>query len=189
MNRSSRIFTACIALAALVATATLMLVAPMGRSTPHAFALRWWAIDPGTTTMRGADYTLAGVPGQTETSASGGNYTVIGGAMLEPAVSEIAVSGLRATCDSITALGTTTHFHAEVDAGTSVQFFWDYGDGVTGLGSDVEHLYGTSGSYVVTVTATNSLNSISETMTVIVLPLDEIELHYLPLVLHQEVEQ
>ena len=183
MIRSHMIFNAWFTLAALAATVALMLGASASRSTPHAFALRWWAIDPGTTTMRGADYTLAGVPGQTEASASGGTYTVVGGAMLEPVASEIAVSGLKATCDSITPLGTATHFHAEVDAGTSVQFFWDYGDGVTEVGADVEHVYGASGSYSAAVTATNSLNSISETMTVIVLPLEEIESHYLPLVL------
>ncbi|MCL4262212.1 MAG: PKD domain-containing protein [Anaerolineae bacterium] len=84
-----------------------------------------------------------------------------------------AIAGLTAVNDSPTILGHATNLTATVSAGTSISYTWDFGDGATGSGPHVSHVYLTTGSYTATVTATNSVNSHSTTtvVTVTVLPL------------------
>ena len=50
---------------------------------------------------------------------------------------------------------------------TNLSFAWDFGDGTTATGVNVEHAYGSDGSYTVTLTVTNS-SGISATATVVI---------------------
>lgn len=44
----------------------------------------------------------------------------------------------------------------DVDNGDTLIFHWDFGDGQTGLGETVDHVYSSTGSYLVTLTAIDS---------------------------------
>jgi PKD repeat protein len=59
------------------------------------------------------------------------------------------------------------------------QYAWDFGDTQTASGAQVTHRYGEIGAYTATVTATNSLGSLTATTLVSIEPLRV----YLPLVL------
>lgn len=67
----------------------------------------------------------------------------------------------RATVLSVENSGTTlaggvVRFRARVQAGTDIQYVWNFGDGnVQSDGPLVSHVYGTAGTYTVIVTATN----------------------------------
>jgi predicted outer membrane repeat protein len=73
---------------------------------------------------------------------------------------------LSASHDGPTLLGNTTTFTASVAFGVAVSYQWDFGDGHTGSGSSVSHVYAAPGSYSVTVKAANGAGSLSATMTV-----------------------
>jgi plastocyanin len=51
-------------------------------------------------------------------------------------------------------------FTAVITAGTNVSYTWDFGDGQSGTGQSIVHVYPTPGFYEVTVTATNSLGQV-----------------------------
>jgi PKD repeat protein len=84
---------------------------------------------------------------------------------------EEAISGLMAFNDGPTPLGMTTTFTAVINSGTNVTYTWDFGDGSTGTGQNVTHLYDLPGTYMVTVTAVNSVSSSqAETIAVVIEP-------------------
>jgi len=56
-------------------------------------------------------------------------------------------------------LGGATQFTATVAAGNNITYVWDFGDGQTGSGPNPAHVYADVGSYIATVTATNSAGS------------------------------
>jgi predicted outer membrane repeat protein len=74
--------------------------------------------------------------------------------------------GLSAGNDGPTLLGDTTSFTATVTFGIAVSYQWDFGDGHTGSGSNVTHVYAAPGSYHVTVKAANGAGFLSTVMTV-----------------------
>lgn len=74
-------------------------------------------------------------------------------------VVDAAIAGLTAVNDSPTGLGQATNFTATVSAGSNVSYTWNFGDGATGSGPFVSHIYPAMGSYTATVTATNVVNS------------------------------
>ncbi|HRQ38218.1 MAG TPA: PKD domain-containing protein [Chloroflexota bacterium] len=78
------------------------------------------------------------------------------------------VAGLTAVNDSPTALGTPTHLAASITAGTDVSYEWNFGDGATGSGPVVTHVYPTSGIYTATVSAANVINALTTTTTITV---------------------
>jgi PKD repeat protein len=43
--------------------------------------------------------------------------------------------------------------------GASLTYTWDFGDGATGSGATVNHVYATPGEYLVTLTLTDSLGA------------------------------
>ncbi len=92
-------------------------------------------------------------------------------------VTDLPIEGLAAQNDSPTLLGATTTFTATITGGTSVVYTWDFGDGITMTGQVVEHVYQFPGEYVVTVTAANSLGSVSAETVAVINPLS----FYLPL--------
>jgi PKD repeat protein len=73
----------------------------------------------------------------------------------------VAPEGLVAANDSPTRFGTPTTFSASVTFGQAISYAWDFGDGSTGSGSLVEHVYANPGSYHVTVTAANGAGSLN----------------------------
>jgi PKD repeat protein len=74
-------------------------------------------------------------------------------------VIEEGVTGLIATNDSPTPVGSVTTFTASVTGGLNVSYTWDFGDGATGSGQVVTHMYDAPGSYTAMVTATNPVSS------------------------------
>ena len=70
-----------------------------------------------------------------------------------------AISGLAASSDSPTVLGSTTHLTATLATGTGVSYQWSFGDGATGSGSPATRTYGAAGTYTAIVTATNPVGS------------------------------
>jgi len=49
-----------------------------------------------------------------------------------------------------------------------VVYTWDFGDGTNGSGMVTTHVYAAPGTYIATVTATNSLGSVSAQTVVVV---------------------
>lgn len=87
---------------------------------------------------------------------------------------------LKADNDSPTTLGDTTHLAAEVTSGNDIQYDWDFGDGVRGIGAQVAHEYPATGIYTATVSAENAVSqAVAATTVEIVLPPGLI---YIPLV-------
>ncbi|MCI0394570.1 MAG: PKD domain-containing protein [Chloroflexi bacterium] len=78
------------------------------------------------------------------------------------------VSGLAATSNSPTTLGSTTFFTASITAGDSVNYQWEFGDGGQGSGMNTSHTYAAIGVYTATVTATNAVSSATATTVVTV---------------------
>ena len=77
------------------------------------------------------------------------------------------ISGLYASNDSPTALGSLTSLSASVTAGSNITYEWDFGDGSPNeTGQNVTHTYPALGDYTATVTATNSVSSDSTTTSV-----------------------
>ncbi|MBN2392910.1 MAG: PKD domain-containing protein [Anaerolineae bacterium] len=73
------------------------------------------------------------------------------------------VTGLLAFNDSPTPLGNVTMLSATVESGNGVTYTWDFGDGALGNGAVIQHIYPDTGFYTATVTATNSVNSLTAT--------------------------
>jgi len=69
------------------------------------------------------------------------------------------------TSSSPDLLDSTTAF-TNTSIGTDLTFLWDFGDGNTSMETDPTHLYSATGTYTVTLTATNSIGSDSTTRQV-----------------------
>jgi PKD repeat protein len=93
------------------------------------------------------------------------------------------IAGLAAINDSPTIVGDPTVFTATVTAGSDIVYEWDFGDGSTGSGNPASHVYETIGDYTAVVTASNSVNSMTATTQVSVIPRPI----YLPLVVRNYV--
>jgi hypothetical protein len=89
------------------------------------------------------------------------------------------ISGLSASNDGPTLLGTATQLNANITGGSNVSYEWDFGDSSSGSGISVSHQYAAPGSYTAEVTATNSVNQ--ETATTLVEVVAEIKWLYFPL--------
>ena len=82
-------------------------------------------------------------------------------------ITEVPVEGLSARNTSPTQLGHLTMLSATVTAGTDVIYTWDLGDGAPfQAGPYVQHAYPAVGTYIACVTATNRMNSQTQTTTV-----------------------
>ena len=76
------------------------------------------------------------------------------------------ISGLSATNNGPTILGTATQLVANIAGGSNVSYAWDFGDSTSGSGKSVSHQYAAPGSYTAEVTATNSVNQATATTSV-----------------------
>jgi hypothetical protein len=81
-------------------------------------------------------------------------------------VADTSISGLTATNDGPTSLGNQTTITASISGGTNVVFSWNFGDGTSGSGKIVTHVYSTEGTHTATVTATNSVSTAHADTTV-----------------------
>jgi uncharacterized repeat protein (TIGR01451 family) len=84
--------------------------------------------------------------------------------------SEVPIAGLSASNDGPTPKGRPTTLSASVTAGSNVVYTWDLGDGTTGTGSSVSHVYPDLGTYVATVTAKNGVSQATAITTVSIKP-------------------
>lgn len=84
-------------------------------------------------------------------------------------VPDVAISGLTASNNGPTNRGNPTTLTAAVAAGTGVGYTWNFGDGTSAAGVTASHTYAGSGSYIATVTATNSAGSVTASTVVQVL--------------------
>jgi PKD repeat protein len=96
-------------------------------------------------------------------------------------ITDVPIQGLAAVNDSPTLLGGTTTFTATITAGSNVDYTWDFGDGITLTGQVVMHAYEATGTYTATVTATNSLGSVTVETVAIVYTIHT----YLPIIYRQ----
>ena len=101
-------------------------------------------------------------------------------------ITDQTIEGLTASNDSPSLLGEATNFTATVTTGTNVIFTWDFGDDSNGNGGAITHTYTVPGVYTATVTATNSVGSLTETTLVSVIT--PIYPTYLPLVIKSSGE-
>lgn len=76
------------------------------------------------------------------------------------------IAGLQISAADPTRLNDATVFVAGVQDGTNIVYEWDFGDGATATGEQVNHTYATVGDYTVTLTAGNSINQVATTKPV-----------------------
>jgi N-acetylneuraminic acid mutarotase len=101
-------------------------------------------------------------------------------------ITDQPIEGLTASNDSPIMLGEVTTLTATIASGTNVSFTWGFGDDSIGSGQVVTHTYPAPGLYTATVTATNSVSSLTETTLVtITAPVYQT---YLPLVFKSSEE-
>lgn len=81
---------------------------------------------------------------------------------------EAAISGLVASNDGPTVLGSTTQLTANVFSGSNVIYEWDFNDGTNGSGQVAFHKYANPGTYTAEVTATNLVSQETASTNVIV---------------------
>ena len=86
----------------------------------------------------------------------GSQFTLFG----LPLESNEPIVGLNAVNDSPTEIGQSTILTASITSGTNVSYSWDFGDGQTGSGAIVNHIYPAVGEYTAVVTATNAINEL-----------------------------
>jgi PKD repeat protein len=91
-------------------------------------------------------------------------------------VGDVPIAGLTATNDSPRAINQPITFSASVSAGDNVTYTWDFGDGTTGTGAITTHTYTVPGSYVATVTASNTSSTATAETAVSVLLVPPFEL-------------
>lgn len=80
------------------------------------------------------------------------------GVVIDDTPPEEPITGLSATSDGSTTVGSPTTFTASIEGGTNVEFFWEFGDGNQGEGQNVSHTYTEAGEYVATVIARNTVD-------------------------------
>jgi CSLREA domain-containing protein len=96
-------------------------------------------------------------------------------------ITDMPISGLVASNDSPTLLGTPTTFTATIDAGTNISYAWDFGDDTAGEGAAISHTYAAAGIYTATVTASNSAGNAQASIAVyVVVPETSV---YLPIII------
>ena len=81
------------------------------------------------------------------------------------------ITGLTVSNNGPIAVTQPAQFNATVTGGTEISYSWDFGDGTVRAGSATDsHTYAAPGSYLVTVTANNSVSSANAQTTIVVNP-------------------
>jgi PKD repeat protein len=76
-------------------------------------------------------------------------------------VVDAPISGLAAYNSGPTPLNYQVMLTAIISSGGNVGYVWDFGDGAGGSGWGVYHQYAAEGLYTATVTASNSINTLT----------------------------
>jgi PKD repeat protein len=71
-------------------------------------------------------------------------------------------------------LNNPVYLSASIEMGSDVVYEWNFGDGTYGTGPEVTHTYSVVGDYTATVTATNSINVLTDTNNIRVIDQDPI---------------
>ncbi|MBN1661871.1 MAG: PKD domain-containing protein [Anaerolineae bacterium] len=127
-----------------------------------------WALGDGGAGHGGVvthTYPLTGVYTAVVTAANSTNELT---ATTTVTVSNEPITGLVATNDSPTGLGSATHLTATVATGMGVTYTWDLGDGAQAGGASVAHIYPEIGIYTAVVTAVNNFDEMTATTKVTV---------------------
>ncbi len=137
---------------------------------PISFAASNGTISPALMTTNASGVAVATLTAPTvattiDVTATSGDAA----ATAQVAVLDIPIAGLAATNDSPTELGVATNFAATITAGTNATYTWDFGDGASGTGAQVAHVYAAVGAYTATVTALNGRGTVIATTTVSVI--------------------
>jgi len=95
----------------------------------------------------------------------------------------IPVSGLSVVNNGPTVLGQPTILTATITGGSAVTYTWSLGDMATGFGAVIAHTYPSTGPYTAIVTATNSINVMTATTTVLITSVPLMPRAYLPIIM------
>ena len=95
-------------------------------------------------------------------------------------IHDLPITGLSASNDSPTGFGNPTTLTATITGGTNATYSWDFGDGGTGSGAQVQRHFPFTGLFSATVTASNTANAL--TATTLVSITGTIETSYLPFI-------
>jgi hypothetical protein len=71
-----------------------------------------------------------------------------------------AIQGLVLNGPDKLLAGQTANFNATITAGSNVSYTWTFGDSGSGVGQTASHVYTATGTYLVIVTASNSLGQV-----------------------------
>lgn len=142
-----------------------------------------WSFGDSSSTVNGitATHIYSAVRVYTATVTAMNSVSVLT-ATTRVTITDVPISGLNATNNSPTAIGSVTTLTATISTGSTVTYTWNFGDGsLLALGQVAIHTYpfSTAFRFTATVTATNSVNAQTAATTVIIIP----KRVYLPLVL------
>jgi PKD repeat protein len=121
-----------------------------------------WDLGDGTNLSgQNVDYIYPALGVYTATLTATNSQNVLTDTTTLEIVIPVPISDLSATNDGPLPVDTPVRLEATVTAGTSIDYFWDYGDGETGTGRVKDHAYSAPGFYTAVVTATNTENSMT----------------------------
>jgi subtilisin-like proprotein convertase family protein len=136
---------------------------PTIEGTLNEWSLTITSATPGRVVI----HTYPGTGAYTATAIASNTVSLITDTTLV-VVDEGAIAGLSAANDSPTALGQPTTLTATITAGSNVTYTWACGDGDSGSGAVIPHIYPNVGVYTAVVTASNPVNELAATTLVIV---------------------
>ena len=186
------------------ATATVITSAanPSVVGQPATFTATVSAVAPGTGTPTGTVSFSDGGTALASVPLSGGTATLITSALAQgnhsitatysgdgnfnqsvsAAISQTVIAYPVVTSPPSLSVGTVFNGQsvnlsvgATDPANNSLTYTWDFGDGSTGSGSSVDHVYATAGTFTVTVTISNGFASTTNTMTITVNPFKTVQ--------------
>lgn len=103
-------------------------------------------------------------------TATLGSTPAVTPAVTPTPVPDVPITGFAASHSGSVIVGNAISFAASVASGSNVSYTWDLGDGASGTGATASYVYTQPGTYLVRVTARNSVSEANTEMTVTVNP-------------------